>query len=136
MRKQVKKLIRGLIGAPFVPDWAQAPSLDLYYTTTTVVPNAGTVSPEVDLRGYTLVGIFFPAALAGTTVAFQTAPVSGGTFVGIVDGAGADVSKTVAASKFLPTDPTTFSGIRFLKLVLGAAQTADRTLTLVLRPIL
>ncbi len=102
---------------------------------TTTIADSGTVSGEVDLSGCTLCGVFLPSTFDGTTLKFQAATESGGTFVAVVDGAGADVSKTCAASKYLPLNPADFAGVRFLKLVAGTGQTGATVLTLAVRPV-
>jgi hypothetical protein len=105
------------------------------YDLTATIANGATVSGGVDLRGSTLCGLFLPAEFDGTAVTFQACATEGGTFVPVQDGAGAAVSKTVAASQYVPLDPATFAGIQFLKVVAGTAQTGASVLTLATRPV-
>jgi hypothetical protein len=106
-----------------------------YYAFTATIANGATDSGEIDLAGCTLCGVFLPAEFDGTALKFKAASAAGGTFVAVVDGAGADVSKTCAASKYLPLNPADFAGVRFLKLTAGTAQTGDSVLTLAVRPV-
>lgn len=102
---------------------------------STTIASSATTSGEIDLSGTTLCGIYIPAAFTGTSISFQAASESGGTFVAVKDGAGNSVSKTVAASQFIKIDPTDFVGVRFLKIVSGSTEAAERTLVLAARPI-
>jgi hypothetical protein len=102
--------------------------------TSVTIASGQTTSPEIDLAGTTLVGILFPT-ITSTTVKFQAASVSGGTYATLVDGAGNDISKTIASGKYLPLDPVNFRGVQFLKLIFGSSEGADRTLTLISAPI-
>lgn len=102
---------------------------------TTIIAASGTTSAEIDLSGTTLCGIYIPSAFTGTSISFQAATVSGGTFVSVRDGAGNAVSKTVAPSQYIKLDPTDFVGVRYLKVVSGSTEAAARTLTLAARPI-
>jgi hypothetical protein len=101
--------------------------------TITVATNA-TTSAEVDLGGTEIVGIQMPAAFTGTAITFLVSTVSGGTYQPLVDGTGSSVSKTVAASKYVGIDPTLFHGIRFVKIVSGSSEGADRVFTIISRP--
>jgi hypothetical protein len=98
-------------------------------TATITVASNATTSAEVDLGGTNIVGLQMPAAFTGTTVTFLVATASGGTYQPLVDGAGSAVSKTVAASKYVGIDPTLFRGVRFVKLVSGSSEGADRAIT-------
>lgn len=102
---------------------------------TATIASSSTTSSEIDLSGTTLCGIYIPSAFTGTSISFQASSASGGTFVAVKDGSGNSISKTVASSQFIRLDPTDFVGIRFLKIVSGSTEGADRILTLAARPI-
>jgi hypothetical protein len=95
---------------------------------------SGQASGSLALDGFTLCGLYMPAAFTGTTLTFQ-AENGKGTFLTIADGAGSDVSKTVAASKYIKLDPSDFAGVNYLKIVSGSIESADRVITLALREI-
>jgi len=103
---------------------------------TAVIAASGTTSGEVDTLGTTLLGIYLPAVLTGTAITFTAAPASGGTFVPVrtMDGSGA-YSTTVAASRYVPLDERVFKGLRFIKLVSGSSEAAERTIVLATRPV-
>lgn len=103
------------------------------YDLTVAIADSGTVSTPADLNGTTLCGVFIPAGLDNTTLAFQACDTIDGTYLSVIDGAGSAISKTVAASRYLPLDPALFLGIRYLRLVTGA-QTGAVTLTLATKP--
>lgn len=97
--------------------------------TITVASNA-TTSAEVDLGGTEIVGLQLPAAFTGTAISFLVSTVSGGTYQAMKDGAGNSVSKTVAQGQYIAIDPTLFRGVRFVKLVSGSSEAADRVITI------
>ena len=102
---------------------------------TATIAASGTTSAEIDLSGATLCGIYIPASFTGTSIAFQASSTSGGTFVSVRDGAGSALSKTVAAGQYIKLDPADFAGVRFLKIVSGSTEGAERILTLAARPV-
>lgn len=102
---------------------------------TAAILSGQTVSAEIDLYGTQLTGLFMPAAFTGTTIKIHTAPTSGGMFIP-VQSSGSDYSLTVAASKYVPVENLALvAGIRFIKLVSGSSEAADRTITLSTRPV-
>jgi hypothetical protein len=103
------------------------------YDKTATIANAATTSEAVDLAGCVLCGVFLPAEFDNTTLAFTAAPTLGGTYVAVRNLSGADLSITVAASRYVPLDPDMFAGLRFVKLVTGA-QTGATVCTLATRP--
>lgn len=106
-------------------------------TKLSVVITVGqTASPEIDLRNMTPVGLFAPSDWDSTTITFQTAPTSGGTYVTMKDGAGADYSRSISASQYIPLDPVLFAGMDFMKIVAGTTVAGtNSTLTLMCRPV-
>lgn len=96
---------------------------------TTTIANGATESAAINLRDFTLCGIFLPAAFTGASVTFLAASTLAGTYVEVQDGDGAAISRTVAASKFIPIDPVDFLGVKFLKIKSASAEAALRTLT-------
>ncbi len=102
--------------------------------TNVTIASGQTESSEADLGGTTLVGILL-ATMTSTAMTFKAALTGGGTSVIMKDGAGNSISKTIASNQFIAIDPTLFRGARFLKVVGGSAEGADRTVTLVSKPI-
>jgi len=96
-------------------------------TGTTTIAGSATDSSEVDLESKTLCGVTLDSGFDGTSLAFKAATAFGGTFVTVHDGS-ADVSLTVAASRYIRLNPADFAGIRYLKFV-GASQTGETTIT-------
>jgi hypothetical protein len=95
--------------------------------TSAVIASGDTASGEVDLGGTVIVGLQIPTAFTGTTLKFSVSTASGGTFQTLTDGAGNDVSKTIASSKYVGIDPTLLRGMRFVKVVSGSTEPAART---------
>jgi hypothetical protein len=81
----------------------------------------------------TLCGFITPAALTGTAITFQMSS-DGVTYVA-VNKDGAALSVVVTTSKYIVVNPADFAGARFIKLVSGSAEGADRVLTLCVRPV-
>lgn len=106
-----------------------------YADLTATIASGQTTSPEVDLGGSTLVGLFMPAAFTGTAITFTTAATTGGTFVAVYDSSGNAISATVSTSRYVALSPTTFAGLRFIKLVSGSSEGGNRTITLATRPV-
>lgn len=113
-----------------------------YETATITIASSTTVSEAIDLHGTTPVGIFLPSTFDGTTIKFQAASASDGTYVAVEDGGGtpAEITLTAsAASKYIAFSAAIqdqLRGLRFIKVVTGSAQTTTNTiLTLALRPL-
>ncbi len=106
-------------------------------TTTAVitVATSATTSAAVSLIGVTILGVITPSALTGTSLTFQVSSSAAGTYVPLYDSAGTQVSVTVAASRGYYLDPAIFAGWRYVKLVSGSSEAADRTFTLFVRPV-
>lgn len=106
---------------------------NLTYNEVTIA-NGGTASTVIDLQGLVLVQIIMPAALTGTSITFQSCPTSsGGTFQTLYNSSNTAMSITVAASRSYNIAPVDFAGVRFLKVVSGSAEGAQRTIGLVTR---
>jgi len=94
-----------------------------------VIASGGTKSGSVDLQGRTLVGFYMPATFTGTAMTFE-ASRDGTTFNVMADGAGADISKTVAVDKYIPLNPQDFAGVSHIKLVSGSTESQEDILWL------
>lgn len=99
---------------------------------TVTIASGGTASGAARLDRAVPVGLITPAALTGTALTFQ-ASADGTTYVPVYTTAGAAVSATVAASRYVPLDPATFRGALYLKVVSGSAEAADRAITLIVQ---
>ena len=89
----------------------------------------------LDMRGKTLVGLIMPSVLTSTAINFSASETASGTFTDIYDTSGNKLSVTVAASRYILIDPSDFTGVRFLKIVMGSSEGADRTITAVMRSV-
>ena len=103
-------------------------------TIDVTIANSGTVSTAANLLGMRLVGIITPAALTGTELTFQ-ASTDNSTFTAMYDENGAAIAVTVAASRWTVPVFTSFLGVPYLKIVSGSAEAAERTITLIVRPL-
>jgi ABC-type proline/glycine betaine transport system substrate-binding protein len=98
------------------------------------IPSASATSAAIATEGMSPVGCQFPAALTSTTVTFQSATTLAGTYGAIYNSSG-QVSYTVAASRYVSFNPADFYGVQYMKIVLGSAEAAARTLTCSLKGI-
>lgn len=104
-------------------------------TRTVTIANGASLSGEVDLGDMLLVGITMPAAWTAADLSYAVATAAGGTFNPATDAAGAELSLTVAASKYVSLAPTSIRGARFMKFRSGTSavpvnQAAERIVTL------
>ena len=106
------------------------------------IADSATLSPEVDLEGSQLVGIYVPAEFDGTGLGIQTAPTKDdntrGTYVDVQNGAASSsaFAITTAASRYIPFDNLAITaGLRHIKLKAATAQTGDTIFTLALRQV-
>lgn len=105
---------------------------------TVTIPSGGTTSTPVDLSGYVLAAIDFPA-MTGTTVTFEGAIPSdpsitfaNATYKPISGSNDTNHSVTTSATaKIRSVDPANFAGAVFVRLVSGSSEAAQRTITLV-----
>lgn len=109
---------------------------NLLENSPATIANGQAASAPIDLYGVALVGISLPAAFTGVTLTFQVSVDNGQTYQPLYKADGTAYSVTVAAGRYVQIPPYDFAGIRFLKIVSGSNEAADRALTLVGRPVL
>lgn len=107
------------------------------YTPVTIA-SGQTTSDPIDLAGTDLCGIEFPAAMTGTTLKVQMASSFNGTYKTVQkdEVGGGDYTITVTAGKYVPLiNLAITAGLRFIKLVSGSTEAADRTIVIAARPL-
>ena len=97
------------------------------------------LSVEVELGAFTVVGILMPAAWTAASLTFLAGAVSG-SLASVYDKDGNEYTVTADASQYIIIPPADLVGAKYLQVRSGTsgtpvAQTADRTLTLVVRPV-
>lgn len=108
---------------------------------TATILNGASLSNEINIEGYNIVGFIMPATWTAASLSFAAAIDTGGTFVPITDDAAAEVTFTVAAAKAVGCRADKASALapwRFIKLQSGTSgatvnQGADRVITLILK---
>lgn len=98
------------------------------------IANGQTVSNGVDLGELALVGMQLPSALTSVAITFQ-ASHDGVTYAAITKIDGTAYTVTSAPSKYIIIPPADLAGARFLKVVGGSAEAADRNIILLLREV-
>jgi hypothetical protein len=106
------------------------------YDLVATIANGQTTSNEIDLSGTDVCGFFMPAAFTGTALKITASPTAGGTFVPVYDGDGSELSLAVGTSRFVPIkNLAVVAGLRFIKLVSGSSEGAQRQIIIAARPI-
>jgi len=101
-----------------------------------VIANGASLSGSVRIGGHRIVAIEMPAGWTAAALTFQGS-LDGDTFNNFYDEAGAEISITVAASRFIGLDAAALelSGVEYLKVRSGTSgapvnQGAERTILL------
>ena len=106
----------------------------IIYKTITI-PSGTTTSNATDIGGYTLVGFTLPATMTSIGLSWQVSTTLGGTYVGIYDSAGNQLSNVIAGGRFYAVTSTTSHGLQYIRAVAGANEAANRVITLHLKAI-
>lgn len=107
-------------------------------TSAATIAGGASLSGEVDLGAKTLVGIAMPAAWDAADLTFQVS-VDGTTWLD-VQSTSAELDYKAAAGQYISVDPSLWRGANMLKVRSGTKaaavnQTAQRVITLVIRPV-
>lgn len=102
---------------------------------TLTIASGQTTSDAVDIQYFALAGLIFPAAFTGATITFQVSDALDGTFVELVDQAGAAISVTATDGKAVGLDDAAreLAPWRYFKIVSAGAEAADREIKLILK---
>ena len=100
------------------------------------IASGASQSEALDAREFIPTVLLTPAAWDAAAITFLVSERRDGTYLPLYDSFGAEVSVTVAVSRAIALDPTTFAGLRFFKLRSGTAgtpvnQTAARAITII-----
>ena len=112
-----------------------AAQMGLQVQTLTIAAGQS-LSPQLDLGAYTLVGIHMPASWTAAGLSFQVSPDGGATWNEHYNSAGTETVFTAASGQYIALDPTLWRGVFSLKVRSGTlatpvAQAAAATLTLI-----
>ena len=107
---------------------------------TVSIANAASLSGEIDVRQYALMGIIMPSAWTTATLTFQGSDKSGGTFVNLYDDVATEIEVQAAASRGVGVDSfaAALAAFPWIKIRSGTSgtpvnQAAARTLLLVVK---
>jgi hypothetical protein len=106
--------------------------LNNFVVHTATILSGQTTSDAIDLQGRPLVGMILPAAFTGSTITF-TISVDNSTFTAVYNTANTQLSVTVTQGRAYLFSPGDLVGVRYLKLVSGSSEGADRSITLISR---
>lgn len=88
-------------------------------------------------NGGTIMGVILPASFTGTAIGLKVSDKLGGTYVTVYDpnksGGAGDYSVACAQGKYIPLKLEYTSGMRYVKIVSGSSEGADRTLLVAVR---
>lgn len=97
------------------------------------IASGQTASGAIDVSGSKITGLAVPAGFTGTAIRLEgRLEERDGDWFPIHDGAGAQITYTVAAGRIVLFDPSLIQGLRYARLVAGTAQGADAILTVFL----
>lgn len=101
---------------------------------TATIANGATTSNVIDLEHWMLVGLIF-GTFTGATISFTVSTVGDGTFVPLVDEAGAAISVVATDNSAVGLDAAAreLAPWRFIKIVSASSEAAARTISLVLK---
>lgn len=104
---------------------------------TVTIANGGTLSDAVDLEGWSLVGIRFPAAMSSATITFTAAEDDTATYVAVVNEAGTTPTISATAAKYVAIAPSSIYAnmVGKIKVVAVGAEGAERLIKLVTRSV-
>lgn len=102
------------------------------YVEVTAASGA-TTSSQLDLRGFCLVGVATPAALTSTSATIQTSPDGGTTWLPVHNREGDAITIALGASRYVALSPAEMPGLGVVRLLLGSAEQAARTIVLAVR---
>jgi hypothetical protein len=108
-----------------------------YKTALIDISESTTISSVVDLEGYKVAALEF-GTMTGTTMTFLASSTMDGTYVALMDDAGAAISIVIASDEVIAiTDAVNamaLAAVRFIKLVSGSAEVGeDRTIGVILK---
>lgn len=103
-------------------------AIPTYYFEPKIL-NTVAESDGIHLAGYNVIGILFPAAIDGATMTVQVS-FDGNTWKDLTG-----VSFVITADEALEVDTTTVYGWSHIRFVTNIVQTADRTLTIVVKEV-
>jgi hypothetical protein len=97
------------------------------------IANGQQISSTIKLGGFSLVGVFLPAAFTGTALTFLASHDGTNFFSVVTSTSGTALSYTVAQGTYAAIDPKDFQGIEYLQIKSGSSEAAARTLTLAVK---
>lgn len=107
--------------------------VDIYIPV--VIASGATASAAVDIVGLSVCGFSLPAAFTGTAITFQTQIPQTTLWQVLYDSTNTAVGATVAQGRNYSLNPANFAAWRYVKIVSGSAEGADRTIYLACRQI-
>lgn len=103
-----------------------------FQTYTATITGSTTTSDAIQLNGFGIVGIMLPAALTSTVMTL-TGSQDDVTYTALYNTSGTQLSFTVAASRIVLFTPGDLIGLRYIKLVAGTSEGADRSIQVISR---
>ena len=90
-------------------------------TQIATISSGQSLSAEVDIGAYTLVGVVVPTGWTAANLTFQMSPDGGTTWVECYNSAGLNTIFVGSAGQYLAVDPTLWCGVNSLKVRSGTA---------------
>jgi len=103
-----------------------------FQTTSLTVASGQTTSNAIDCNGQGIVGVIMPSDLTSTALTY-TGSQDNSTFTALYNTSGTQLAVTCAASRIILFTPGDLIGLQYIKLVMGTAEGADRTIQVITR---
>lgn len=101
---------------------------NIEYFEATIAESGTEPSAGIDLGSKTLCGVVLPSGFDGSTLTFKMSDELAGTYVACTN----TTPSGIAASRYVDVIPSEFSGVKYIKPVVGT-QTGEITLLLAAR---
>ena len=97
------------------------------------ITSGNTDSSAVDVAENGVCGLEIPSAFTGSSISFKVTSNPNGTYQTLTNSDGTTYTLTVAAGKNIIVRPINLAGWRFMKLVSGSTESADRKINIMAR---
>lgn len=107
---------------------------DYKCSTEVTIASGATESTAAYLGGTRCVAIVTPSSITGTSLTLKGS-FDGVNYFDLYNSSGTKLTITASSSQWIALVPADLAGAAFLKVVSGSAEAAERTITLVTRPL-
>ena len=109
-------------------------NISAFKKESVTISASGTTSNGLDLDkfGFSIVGIYMPAAFTGTSISFLTSN-DGSTYSDLYNASNTLISMGVTQGRVYQLSPGDLTALRYIKIKSSATEGSDRIITLIAR---